>query len=111
MTKNTLLKIARIQQIDMALTTKGLSRQTVYKRIIYPSFFIAKRTYYNYLDVNAKKELREVHGLDWETALKKLEPINYIKLMEEIKSTDFFAIKMEPLSDDERQEIMKALKK
>lgn len=81
MTKNQLLRIARVQQIDLFFTSKGFARETIYKRLIFPAFIISRRSYNEYLTINAKKELRERYNIDWQTELKKLRVIDFDKLM------------------------------
>lgn len=49
--------IARIQDITLDHTRRGITQEWVYENVILPTFFISKRTYYNYLSMNAKREL------------------------------------------------------
>lgn len=92
MTKNQLLRIARIQQIDLFFTEKGFSRTYIHEKIIYPTFFMTSRSYYEYLRVNAKKLLREKHGIDWEQELKKHKPVDYLKIMEQMATIDLLQV-------------------
>ena len=111
MTEGTLLRIARIQQIDVALTSYGLTRVWIFKNVIWPNWFIQKRTYYNYLDVNAKKELRDRYGLDWEEELKKYVPLNYTSLIEEMGTKEFYDVRDVQLTAEQRAAIIKELRK
>ena len=56
--KNYLLRIVDIQELTLEHTKKGTTQEWVYKNIIEPRYRISKSTYYNYLAVPAKKELK-----------------------------------------------------
>jgi len=62
--KNLLLKILNIQEITKKYTDKGVTKIWIYKNIIYPNFFISYVTFFNYLNTNARKELRKFE-VDW----------------------------------------------
>ncbi len=85
MNKNALLKACRVQEIDMFFTEKGFSRTYIHKKILQPTFFISKRTYYVYLGVNAKRKLKERYDIDWKVELAKQEPFDYIGVMKNLK--------------------------
>lgn len=59
--RNRLLKIARIQEITLEHTSKGVTQEWVFENIIKPTYFINKRTYYKYLAVNAKADLKKMN--------------------------------------------------
>ncbi len=84
MNKLKLLKIARIQEIDLFFTERGFSRSYIHKKLIMPNFFLSKRTYYNYLSINAKQKLRAM-GVDWEKELADIRPVDYMAIMEQLK--------------------------
>jgi hypothetical protein len=92
MTKNTLLRIARIQQIDLFFTDRGFSKKYVHKKIIYPTYFISERTYFRYMEMNAKKMLRENFGVDWEQELNQHKPIDIVRLMDHLKGVDLLQV-------------------
>ncbi|HRO75604.1 MAG TPA: hypothetical protein PLP27_05610 [Crocinitomicaceae bacterium] len=92
MTRNQLLRIARIQQIDLFFTERGFSREFIHDRMVYPTFLISKRSYNTYLTINAKKILREKHGIDWEQELSKLQPVDFNKMMEWYKDVDLLQV-------------------
>jgi hypothetical protein len=92
MTKNHLLLITRVQEIDLFFTEKGFSRKYIHSKIIYPSFFISERTYFKQLSVNSKKILREKYNLDWEKELNKHRNLDYIRIMEQLKSVDLLEV-------------------
>lgn len=92
MTKNQLLRIARIQQIDLFFTERGFSREFVHARMIYPTFLLSKRSYYDYLSINAKKILRDKHNINWEQELSKLKPVDFNKIMEQFKEFDLLQV-------------------
>jgi hypothetical protein len=58
--KNKLTLIISIQETTLEHTKKGVTQEWVYKNLIYPRFFISRRTYYEYLGYNAKQELRKL---------------------------------------------------
>lgn len=60
--KNLLLKIIDIQNITLEETKKGATQESVFNNLIYPKYLISKRTYYRYLSVNARKEIKELTG-------------------------------------------------
>jgi len=89
MNKHSLLKVCRIQEIDLFFTERGFSRSYIFKTIIYPNFFISKATYYVYLGINAKSKLRE-KGINWKKELDALVPVNYTQLMKELSGKSLF---------------------
>ncbi|MDD2984686.1 MAG: hypothetical protein PHQ74_15005 [Crocinitomicaceae bacterium] len=92
MTKNKLLLIIRMQEIDLFFTEKGFSRDWLHQQVIFPSFFVSKRSYARFLTINAKKQLREIYGLDWEKELKKYKAVNYMFIMEQLEGIDLLEI-------------------
>jgi predicted transcriptional regulator YheO len=58
--RNYLLKIIDIQNITLEQTEKGVFQESVYRNIISPRYFISRTTYYRYLSINAKKELKAI---------------------------------------------------
>lgn len=92
MTKNQLLRIARIQQIDMFFTKRGFSREYIFNRMIYPTYLISRRSYNNYLAINVKRILREKHRLDWKEELNKLQPVDFTSMMIAYKELDLLQV-------------------
>lgn len=62
--RNILKRIIEIQEITLEHTRRGVSQKWVYEHVIYPRFYISSATYYNYLAVNAKAELRKLEEAD-----------------------------------------------
>ena len=89
MNKHSLLKVCRIQEIDLFFTERGFSRSYIYKKIVYPNFFLTRDTYYNYLGMNAKARLK-TKGFDWRKELDAVVPINYVQLMKELSGKSIF---------------------
>lgn len=56
--QNLLIRVIEVQNITLNHTGKGISQQRVFDEIIKPRFMISQRTFYNYLSMNAKRELR-----------------------------------------------------
>lgn len=63
--KNKLERIIVIQNITLQHTSRGVSQEWVYKNLIYPVYFISKRTYYNYLATNARRQVRGHRQLEF----------------------------------------------
>ncbi len=64
--KNILKRIVDIQNTVLEHTNKGVSQEWVYNNIIAPNYRVSRSTFYSYLSVNAKlelKKLEEVHKL------------------------------------------------
>lgn len=62
--RNILQRIIEIQNITLEHTKRGTSQKWVYENIIFPRFYLSSATYYNYLAVNAKAELRKLEEAD-----------------------------------------------
>lgn len=59
--KKYLEKVLKIQEITQEQYHKvGLSYKEIYYQFIESQFFISKRTFHEYLGINAKKELKEL---------------------------------------------------
>jgi hypothetical protein len=57
---NHLKKIIDIQNIYLEHNAKGVSGEFIYKRMINPVYKVSRATFYKYLAINAKKELKEI---------------------------------------------------
>ena len=68
--RNFLIKVLTIQEITMQHQNKGVTKTWIYENIIQKNYFISRVTFFNYLNINARKELREL-GVDWETEIKQ----------------------------------------
>ena len=105
MTKNQLIKVIKIQEIDVFFTKKGFSRKYIHNKIIEPNFFIGRKTYYNYLGINAKAKMTKL-GLDWKEETERLQASNYKQLMEALKDKDPLALETyHQMLKDERKKI------
>lgn len=69
--RNILKRIIEVQNITLEYTKRGVTQKWVYENIIFPRFYLSPATYYNYLAVNAKAELRKLEEAD--AAQLKLE--------------------------------------
>ena len=85
--KQKLLRILWVQEIDLFFTGLGFTRQAIFDKIIFKTFFIDRKTYSNYLGVNAKKELKERYGIDWKTQKDNYRPVNFLQIMDDFKRT------------------------
>lgn len=57
--RNILKRIVEIQNLTLEHTSRGVTQVWVYEHVIQPRFVISVRTYYNYLNINAKRILNE----------------------------------------------------
>lgn len=56
---NWLKKIVDIQNITLEYKDKGCTQEWIYKKLIKPTYNISRGTYYRYLAVAAKAELKK----------------------------------------------------
>ena len=56
--RNLLLKIIAVQNITLEQKKKGATQEWIFQNIVSPRFFISRRTFYNWLAINAKKEIK-----------------------------------------------------
>jgi hypothetical protein len=54
-------RMVEIQNITLEYTKKGITQEWAYWNVILPRFFISKRTFYRYMGVNAKKEIKSIN--------------------------------------------------
>lgn len=57
---NRLKRIIAVQDVTLEHTAKGVTQEWVYINIIYPRYYICRRTFYEYLRTNAKAELKKL---------------------------------------------------
>lgn len=58
--KNLLARMVKIQEITLEHTRRGVSQEWVYLHLVFPTYGISKRSYYNYLGSPAKAELKRL---------------------------------------------------
>lgn len=58
--KNYLQRIIEIQKITLENTRLGMYQKEVYYKLIEKQYLISKKTFDNYLAINARKELKEM---------------------------------------------------
>lgn len=58
--RNILRRIVEIQNITLEHTRRGVSQKWVYENVIFPRFYLSSATYYNYLGINARAELKKI---------------------------------------------------
>lgn len=104
MNKLFLLKVCRIQEIVIFFSEKGFTKTYIYEKFVKPHFFISKKTYSNYMGINAKKKLKDMYNLDWKVELTNLKPVDYIGLMDELKRSTPFKI---PFPEGEYDQMVK----
>lgn len=61
---NKLQRIIAIQQITLEHSRRGVTQEWVYQNLIFPVYSISKRTYYNYLATNARRQVRQCQQLE-----------------------------------------------
>ena len=57
---NYLQKVAAVNETFIKYTAKGLSNEYIYNNYIKSVFFISRTTFYNYLSIPYKKELKQI---------------------------------------------------
>ncbi len=62
--RNILKRIVDIQNTVLEHTCKGVSQEWVFNNIIAPNYHISRSTFYSYLSVNAKMELRKIEKIE-----------------------------------------------
>lgn len=60
--ESTARRALAVQEIYLEHSPRGLSNAYIYRHYIRPVFFISERTFYRYLDRNAKKEIRQIEN-------------------------------------------------
>ena len=60
--KNFYLKVLQIQKIALDYQEKGASKEWIYKNMIEPNYYISQRSFYLYLTINARKEIKLVES-------------------------------------------------
>ncbi len=58
--QNLLSEIVEIQNVVLEHLRRGASHKWIYYNIIAPKHHISRSTYYRYLSINAKKQLKEL---------------------------------------------------
>lgn len=56
---NYLSRIVVIQNITLEYKEKGCTQEWIYKKLIKPNYNISRSTYYRYLGIPAKKDLKK----------------------------------------------------
>lgn len=57
---NYLQRVIDIQNLYLEYKGKGVAGEFIFQKIVYPKYRISRKTIYNYLAVNAKKEIKEL---------------------------------------------------
>lgn len=57
---NYLQKVVAVNEIFIKYAAKGLSNEYIYNNYIKSVFFISRTTFYNYLSIPYKKELKQI---------------------------------------------------
>lgn len=58
--KNLLKRIIDVQEVYLHWQSVGLDNRTIWREHLYPTYKICEATMYNYLAINAKKELKDI---------------------------------------------------
>lgn len=58
--ENLLKRIIEVQETYLREKKEGVSVTHVYNNYIYPKYLISRATFYKYLAINAKKEIKEL---------------------------------------------------
>lgn len=62
--KNILKRVIEIQSLTLEQTNRGVTQEWVFNNIVFPTYLISRATYYRYLGMNAKKQLKEIEGME-----------------------------------------------
>ena len=60
--RNLLTRIVTVQELTLEHTRRGVTQEWVYANVVYPRYVISRRTYYNWLGINARGELRRLES-------------------------------------------------
>ncbi len=55
---NMLMKALQVQILYLQYNKLGFPSETIFRRFVFPQFYISRSTFYNYLSLNARGELR-----------------------------------------------------
>lgn len=67
--RNKLQLIIDIQTVTLEHTRRGVTQKWVYDNLIYPTYRISRATYYGYLAVPAKRQLKDIVASDTQLAI------------------------------------------
>lgn len=59
--KNKLRLIADVQAEYLLYANSNLTTRDIYKKYIYPRFYISNATFYNYLAIPVKREMKKLN--------------------------------------------------
>ncbi len=59
--KNILKRILRVQEIYLSNKDRGLSNKYIFENYIKDQYAVSIGTFYKYLSINARKELKEIN--------------------------------------------------
>ena len=62
--KNILKRKIDIQNVVLEHKRHGATQEWVFENIVYPTYRISRRTYYDYLGENAKAELKRIEQVE-----------------------------------------------
>lgn len=62
--KNILQRMIDIQNTVLDHTQRGVTQEWIYEHEIYPVYKISRRTFYSYLNTNAKAELKKLNRVE-----------------------------------------------
>lgn len=81
---NKLIRILWVQEVDLYFSSKGYKRTYIHEKIIERTFFISYKTYSAYLGINAKKQIKQHYGIDWNKEKMKHKPVNFFQIMKDL---------------------------
>ena len=65
------IKIVLIQEEYLKYNKRGVQQLFIFKNYIQPRFFISLSTFKRYLDIPARRILRDKYGVDYKEEIKK----------------------------------------
>jgi hypothetical protein len=69
--ENYLKRVLMVQEIYNEHHSKGVNNEYIFKHYIEPIFLISIATFYNYLAVNAKRDIKKINTNKVSTSKKK----------------------------------------
>ena len=62
--KNKFKRIIEIQNLVLEYQAQGVTKEFIYHNYIYPKYFISRDCFYDYLGINAKRDLKKLEEAD-----------------------------------------------
>lgn len=84
MDRNKLYKICRIKEVSFGLQHRGFTKEHIYSNFIYPVYFISRRTYDEYMRIDAERNLQTQYGQTWSEIRDQFVPLSYEDMIRQL---------------------------